>query len=194
MSENNGNGTLMCVFCTPGAEGTDIRICFNQTCGRAFCPEHSSKISPNCCKDCFQQLAVVIDKYTKIDEEYSEKNDCVISHKHSCKRIRLDGPDFVWYSIAISRLTDEELEHVLQFHRYMVSLLESTTTIRTVKKSNALAGFKMPRLATSTTTEIKKTRKVKQTKSLREILIESGITDEGILTKMIAASGSGGTV
>lgn len=181
---------IQCAFClaeTKSEVSLDTKHCIK--CTRPFCPEHSSKISPNACKECFSEFAAVVEKYTRIDEEYNEKTDSVVSHKSTSRRIRLDGPDYVWYSLAIQRLTDEELALSFQFHRFMVSLLEHVTTVRIVKKSNELAKMPSRGLTTSTTTEIRKTRKVKQQKSLREILTASGITDEVTLLKMLAAAG-----
>lgn len=189
MSESGTIVKITCAFCVDGAESNpEVKACMK--CTKPFCAEHASRISPNFCKDCFAELAVVIDKYTKVEEEYDEKSDSVVTHKQSCRRIRLDGPDFVWYSIAITLLTDEELKQVLEFHRYMVTLIESTSMIRTVKASQALAGQKQTRtITTSTTTEVKKTRKVKTQKSLRDVLIASGITDPATLDSMLKAAG-----
>lgn len=198
MNNENGNGNntastniaIECAFCLAEAKpeiSSDTKHCIK--CSRPFCPEHSSKISPNACKECFSEFAAVVEKYTRIDEEYNEKTDSVVSHKSTSRRIRLDGPDYVWYSIAIQRLTDEELALSFQFHRFMVSLLEHVTTVRVVKKSQELAKLPSRGITTSTTTEIRKTRKVKQQKSLREILIGSGITDEAVLKQMLTAAG-----
>ena len=185
MSEAVATPQITCFTC----ESTDVKSCIK--CSKPFCAEHSSKISPNCCKDCFSEFAATVEKYTRIDEEYNEKTDSIVSHKSSSRRIRLDGPDYVWYSMAIQRLNDAELANMFQFHRFMVSLLEHTTTVRLVKNAQAqmLDGHKHKNITTSTTTETKKTQRVKQQKSLRDVLIASGITDEVTLTAMLAAAG-----
>lgn len=177
---------VTCTFCD-GRIDADIKFCIK--CSRPFCPLHSSKISPNCCQECFATFAFVVDKYTREDVEYNEKTDSITTHKSSSRRIKLDGPDYVWYSLAIQRLTDPELESMFQFHRFMVSLLEHTTTVRLVKRTQEHTGPSTKGILTSTTTEVKKTRKVKTQKSLRDVLIASGITDKATLAAMLAAAG-----
>lgn len=181
---------IYCAFCPVDgfiAEDKATKLCIK--CSKPFCPEHSSKISPNCCKDCFATFSFTVDKFTREDVEYNEKTDTIVTHKSSSRRIRLDGPDYVWYSMAIQRLTDPELESMFQFHRYMVSLLEHTTTVRLVRKSQELAKTPSNNISTVVRTEVKKTRKVKTQKTLREILIASGITDPVQLDAMLAAAG-----
>ncbi len=156
-----------CAFCLAEAKpevSEDTKHCIK--CSRPFCPEHSSKISPNACKECFSEFAAIVEKYTREDVEYNEKTDSIITHKSTSRRIRLDGPDYVWYSLAVQRLTDEEMALSFQFHRFMVSLLEHVTTVRVVRKSNELAKVPSRNITTSTTTQVKQTRKVKQQKSI----------------------------
>ena len=184
-------GTETCVFCLaeipPLETALNTKTCIK--CKRPFCPQHSSKISPNACHTCFSEFAVVVEKYTRINEEYNEKTDSVVSHTSTSRRIRLDGPDYVWYSTAIQQLTDAEMAAMFQFHRFMVSLLEHTTTVRLVRKTQELAGQRSTKnIQTTTTTEVRKTRKVKQQKSLREILIASGIPEGPLLDTMLKAA------
>src|SRR5206468_2597977 len=91
---------LTCRYC----EKEEVKQCMK--CKRHFCVDHCSKISPNFCQDCFAEVTVIVDKYVKTSEEYDEKSDQVITHRSSARRIRLDGPDWVWYSTAIQLLSD----------------------------------------------------------------------------------------
>ncbi len=179
----------LCTWCPMEDMGTkELKHCIK--CTRPFCPEHASAITPNCCKECFADFAYVIKEHTKTDVEYDEKTDSLITHRSSGQRINLMGPDYVWYSIWIQHLTDEELATSFQFHRFVISLLETTKDVRQVQRNQKLAGEKFTsRITTSTTTEIKKTRKVKQQKSLRDILIASGIKEGPQLEAMLAAAG-----
>jgi D-serine deaminase-like pyridoxal phosphate-dependent protein len=67
--------------------------------------------------------------------------------------------------------------------------MELETSIRLVKKTQEMQGQPVSKGRISTTTTTTKTKKVKQQKSLRDILIASGITDEAILASMLAAAG-----
>jgi hypothetical protein len=181
---------LSCVFCGPYDGTHEIPKTKNCVkCKRAFCPAHASRITQDCCKECFAEFSVVVEEHTKVDTEYDEKSDSIITHRSSGDRIKLDGPDYVWYNITVSSLNDAELALSIQFHRYMVSRLALETTIRLVKKTQELQGQPVSKGRISTTTTTTKTKKVKQQKSLKEILMASGITDPVILASMLAAAG-----
>jgi len=178
--------STLCVFC----EDNNTRKCIK--CQRYYCILHSSRISPQLCQDCFASVSVIIDKYTKVTEDYDASNDSIVERKTSCKRIRLDGPDYVWYSVAVQQATDIELGEVLEFHKFMVSLIESLKTTREVTKLSLLRDEKIAVLSTETTTRTKTKKSVKQQKSPKDILIASGINEDNpmfsiMLTQMEAA-------
>ena len=184
---------VTCVFCPPsdpeavGDAISETKNCIK--CKRVFCPAHASRITQDCCKECFAEFSVVVEEHTKVDTEYDEKSDSIVTHRSSGDRIKLDGPDYVWYNLTVSSLNDAELALSIQFHRYMVSRLALETTIRLVKKTQELQGQPVSKGRISTTTTTTKTKKVKQQKSLKEILMASGITDPVILASMLAAAG-----
>jgi hypothetical protein len=101
----------------------------------------------------------------------------------------MDGPDYVWYSVAIQQSTDEELGGVLEFHKFMVSLIESLKTTREVVKNKLLReeGDKNPLLTKETTTRTKTKTKIKQQKSPRDILLASGIKEDNPLFATLLA-------
>lgn len=179
-----GTQTFICCFCPDSTPKQCLK------CRRPFCPNHASRISPQFCQDCFVELTVIIDKYHKIEDEYDEETDTVIHRSSSCKRIRVDGPDWVFYTTAIHLLTDDELLTQLEFHRFMVSQLENTQDIRKVKKSQALQGQAQQYKITSTksTTEIRRKREAKPV-DLRVKLRKQGIP-EALIEQMMQAAGN----
>jgi hypothetical protein len=186
MAADAGNGLPLlntCVFC----EDNNTRVCIK--CHRYYCILHSSRISPQLCQDCFKQVSVTIEKYTRTNEDYDATTDSIVEHKTSCKQIRMDGPDYVWYSVAIQQSTDEELGGVLEFHKFMVSLIESLKTTREVVKNKLLReeGDKNPLLTKETTTRTKTKTKIKQQKSPRDILLASGIKEDNPLFATLLA-------
>lgn len=157
-----------CVFC----EDDNTHKCIK--CQRYYCILHTSRISPQLCQDCFVAVSVLIDEFTKVTEEYDEETDGVITHKSSCKRIRMDGPDYVWYAVAVQQATEQELGAILEFHKFMVSLVESLVTTKRVSKLDQLRNEK-PVLSTTTSTRTKQRKTVRQQKSPEDILAASGI-------------------
>lgn len=175
--------TVTCVFCGDN----NVKTCIK--CRRPYCILHASRISPQLCEDCFKTVSVVIDKYTKVSEDYDTATDSIVERKSSCRRIRLDGPDYVWYSVAIQQSSDVELAGVLEFHKFMVSLIESLKTQREVIKNKLVReeGDKNPHLTKEVTTRTKTTKKIKQQKSPRDILIASGIKEDNPLFATLLA-------
>jgi hypothetical protein len=187
MGDDGTNGQLCCAFCTD----TNIRICIR--CQRPYCILHTSRISPQLCQDCFKEVYVVIDKFTRVTEEYNESTDSVEQHSTSCKRIRLDGPDYVWASVSVSKSNDQELGVMLEYHKFMVSRIENERTTREVAKAQAVRDQKLV-ISTETSTRTKTTRRVKQKKTAEELLAMSGILPNNpayaaLLTQMKASMG-----
>lgn len=161
-----------CAYC----EDTNInKKCIK--CQNFYCILHTSHISPNLCHGCFKGLQVIIDEhFTKTVEVYNEATDTVRTVKSEARQVRLDGPDYVWYSVIIQQATDQELMEVLEFHKFMVSLIENQRDVRKVEKIQKLRG-EGPVLSTITETRTSKKTKIKQQKTPREILAMSGITE-----------------
>lgn len=176
---------LKCAFCD---DTNTNKKCIK--CQRNYCILHTSKISPNLCQECFKGVQVLIEEhFTKETEVYHEASDSVRTVKQECKQVRMDGPDYVWYSVMIQQLTDQELAEILEFHRFMVSQIEVQKAVNLVKKLQKLReDDATPRLTLSTETRKVQKKSIKQTKSLKDILIAQGITGD-LLTKMLEAAG-----
>jgi hypothetical protein len=188
MDEQNFVNADHCTFC----DDVNTRKCIK--CQRFYCITHRSKLSPQLCQDCFASVQVIIDKYVKITEEYDEDTDTMVEHKSSCKRIRLDGPDWVWMSVAINQMNDEELGAYQEIHRYILSLIETIKTQREINKLDKLRaeGNGGLSLTQEQTTKTRTRKVVKQVKTPKEILAASGITEltpgyAAMLTAMEAA-------
>lgn len=186
----NGNGLPLldtCAFC----EDSNTKKCIK--CQKFYCILHSSRISSQLCQDCFKEVYVIIDKYTKITEDFDLETNERIEHGSSCGRIRMDGPDYVWHSVYIQQQTDPELSVSLEFHKHMVSLIEKVTDIRKVEGLTKLRGEKPPVLQRETKTRTKTTKSLKQQKSPRDILLATGIKESDPLFAMLLAQMEGAT-
>lgn len=168
-----------CGFCS----NTDPRDC--QKCGKPFCHDHVSKISPIFCQDCFKEVVLIIERVTRTDTEYDYVQDEVVSIKSQSKRLRLDGPDWVWYSRAINLLNEEEFKVMWEFHRFVISLMEHVDATRKVAKNARLRDEKIILSVTSSTTT--KTKRTAKPVTLREILTKQGLSED-VINAMLAAA------
>src|SRR5215475_6552816 len=92
IDENNvAVGESLKKKCIHNCENTDVKSCFK--CKLPYCAIHAARFSPNFCKDCFKDLQVVLDKYTRVVEDYDPQQDKLTFRKESCNQIRIDGPD-----------------------------------------------------------------------------------------------------
>src|SRR5580698_9908419 len=75
-------------------------------CNRPFCIMHANHISPNLCKDCFKDIAVISSKFKRTFDEVSSNGQL---HVRTEERIRyyLDGPDWPFVTPWIVGLTDD---------------------------------------------------------------------------------------
>jgi hypothetical protein len=137
-------------------------------CGRNFCINHASKFSPNFCQDCFKALSLIVDKFERRVDDYDAVTDSIVTRKESCKRLRLDGPDWVFYTVWIHKLSDEELQVVFEFHYFIVKLIETENEQRKINHAQRLRGMPVP-LGVKTTTETRTKRTVKPKDPLTEL-------------------------
>lgn len=164
----------------------DVHKCVK--CQKKHCVEHTSKYSPNFCSECLKHLVVITDKYTKTEEEYDEVSDSTIRRRSTCDVIRMDGPDYVWHCQWIHLLNDEELGAAIEFHRHMVSMIETARDVRKVRKNEALRreGVTVPSIKRTTETRVKK--EVKQVDLVKKF-IAMGMSEN--IAKQMAAIAQG---
>lgn len=174
---------ITCAFCTK----EDVQKCLK--CQRFFCPTHSCRVSPNFCQDCFKNLSVIIDKFTRTIEDYDHTTDSMVVKKESCTQLRLDGPDYVFYTKWINQLNDDELRSVFEFHYFITKLIEHENETRIIAKNKKKRETPYPISVTKTTET--KTTKTTQQKDLRSELRKLKVP-EAVIDAMIAAAQTGG--
>jgi hypothetical protein len=160
-------------------------------CKRPFCINHASRFSPNFCQDCFKALSLIVDKFERRVEDYDAVTDSVITRKETCKRLRLDGPDWVFYTAWIHKLTDEELQVVFEFHYFVVKLIETENEQRKIKNRTKLQGMPLP-MGVSTTTETRTKRVAKPKDPLTELKRMFPGKSEAFYTQMLTTMNSAG--
>lgn len=186
---SNGTATpfVTCAFCTENNTHNCIK------CQKPYCMNHCSKISPQLCQDCFLAVSVIIDDYLKEDKEevYDEATDTVTTevHRRKCKRVRLDGPDYVWYNVFIQKATDAELAPMIEFHKFMVSRMENEKATRIIRTNQASTNGKATKniLSVQTQTTVNKKKTIKQQKDPRSVLLASGIKEDNPLFAVLLA-------
>lgn len=171
---------IVCAFCTK----EDIQRC--KKCDRPFCIDHTSRFSPNFCQDCLH-ISVTRDKFVRTVEEYDHTKDEMVVKRDSCDRIRLDGPDYVFYTKWINNLNDDELKGVFEFHYFIVKLIEHENEVRVINRNKKTRESPHP-ISIMKTTE---TRSIKQTKTkdMRADLRKLGLSDAVIELMIKAAQG-----
>lgn len=171
---------IVCTFCT----SENIKNCLK--CKRPFCVIHSSHVSPNFCKECFNNLQAINKRFIRTVEDYDSSTDTMTTRRESCDQLMLDGPDYVFYTAWINTLNDDELKLSFEFHYFIVKQIEHANEIRKIEHSQKLRGMPLP-ISTITTTETKTERKVK-VKDPRAELRKLGIP-EATIDVMLKAAG-----
>lgn len=167
-----------CAYC----EQTEVKTCLK--CQKPFCTNHANKVCLNFCQDCFKDVTVLIDSHFKrIDKDFNISLNAMVTHTSECKRITLDGPDYVWYTTAINLLTDEEFEVQYEFHRFIIKLFEHLAVVRKIEKEKLINDKRRSdhaaKAAAALTSKPRKP-KAKPAKDLRSILMSSGLTGEAL--------------
>ena len=167
-------------------------------CNKPYCSLHASRWSPLFCQDCFGgngKLKVIEDRFVRTVEDYDFVNETLVQRKQDCRRLRMDGEDWVFITKWINSLSDEELESVLEFHFFTIKQIEIANETRQVKRKDALKDKKVKGMGIVTTTETK-TRKVKAQVDLATMLrkqfpnMPQAVIDQMVIAAKTAQGGS----
>jgi hypothetical protein len=159
-------------------------------CKSLFCSIHASHFSPNFCKDCFSNLSVIIDKFQRTSTEYDHVHDTVVQSTSTCKRLTIDGPEWIFYTTWIHELSDEELQIVYEFHYFILKLIESaneTKKIARARKMKEVSGSHPIGIVTTKDTHVRREAKQKDMQTeleklkipvdtIKAMLLAAGIT------------------
>jgi len=185
---------------------TDLKLCsFNcmeqntkvcRKCNRQYCIMHASRFSPNLCQECFKNVQVVLDKFSRTFEHIAA-NGQLYHTKETCDSWHIDGPDWPFLNLWINKMTDDELREIWMFHFFVIKTIEVENDLRKIAKRQQLANTNVPITKAGqvtgqmkvTTTKTTKTTQVVTAESVRQKLIKSGITDSTILDMMVKAAG-----
>lgn len=160
-------------------------------CQRLYCPLHASRFSPNFCQECFKNLAIVEDKFSRVFEDYDTKNDKLLIRKEVRTRWFLDGPDWPFLNVWINDLTDDELRVLWVFHHYVMKTIELENETRRVEHVRKLRETHVPRSVSQTTkSTVQRTKTViiDTPETIRARLKKQGLP-ESIIEVMIKAMG-----
>jgi len=175
-----------CVLCDtslPGVLALKTKdICIR--CKKPFCTLHTSTFSPRYCNYCLSDITLLQDKFEKVTEHHVRLKDGreeLLRVKHSCRHLRLDGPDYVWYVAKVQSVTDDELTLLLEFHRSIVSQLETDSDTRKIRAFQAV--YQNPDGRTVVSTRTTQTKKTTETKVTRTPKVKAAPTLEETLRK-----------
>lgn len=165
--ENHTKATAL-LMCSFDCSSEETKECIK--CKRLFCYVHASRVSPNICQDCFKSFSLIVDKFERRVEDYDEHNNSVLTRKESCKRLRFDGPDWVFYTGWIDTLTDDEMQIVWEFHFFIMKLIEHDNEVRKIKHAAKIRNSGISMGVSVTTTTEKRTKKEAKPKDPRKEL------------------------
>jgi hypothetical protein len=171
--------TIPLLMCSFDCSSEETKECIK--CKRLFCQIHSSRVSPNICQDCFKAFSLIIDRFERRVEDYDDKNDTVLTRKESCKRLKFDGPDWVFYTGWIDTLNDDELKTAWEFHFFIMKIIEHDNETRKIKHNANIRskGGMFSGVGITTTTSTRTKREVKPKDPKKELRKQfPKITDE----------------
>ncbi len=168
-------------ICTFNCSEQNVKKC--RKCNRPFCIMHANHLSPNFCKDCFKNLAIVADKFKRTFDYISDNGQLYVKTEERT-RYYLDGPDWPFVTPWIDSLSDDELKIMWVFHHYIMKLIESENDTRNIERSRKLREIPTAKLITGQVTKSRTVTKVQQPEteeSLRAKLSKlPGMTKETI--------------
>lgn len=160
--------TKICYF---NCSAHDEQVIQCKKCQRYYCIIHASKFSPNFCQDCFKNLSLIVDKFEKRTEDYNPQTDTVNVRKESCTRLRFDGPDWIFYTAWIDKLSDDDMKTVHEFHFFILKMIEHDNEVRKINHAKKLRDTPLPKGSLQTqTTKTTKTTKTAKPVDLRAML------------------------
>jgi hypothetical protein len=165
------------IICAFNCTEQNVKHC--RKCQRPFCIMHCNTFSPNFCKECFKDLAVISDKFKRTFDYIGDNGQLYIRTEERV-RYYLDGMDWPFVTPWIHDLSDDELKSLWVFHHYIMKLIETENDTRNIEKARKLREGPVPRLISSTT--VKSTRVTKPSvpetpESMRARLKKLGIPD-----------------
>jgi len=144
---------LTCKFCL----NEQVRECLK--CQSRYCVLHAAKFSPNFCKDCLSNLTAILEKIKHTSTEYDMFEDELVVKSVESKKLRIDGPDWIFYSTWIENLQEEDWLQIYQFHYFILKMMEHENELRKVKTAKRIASAP---LSVKVTKESKSKKEVKQ--------------------------------
>lgn len=154
-------------------------------CNRPFCIMHCNHFSPNFCKDCFKDLAIVADKF-KRTFDYIGDNGQLYTHTEERIRYYMDGIDWPFVTPWIDSLSDEELRIMWVFHHFIMRLIETENDTRNIEKNRKLRETPVPKLITTTSKKITKIAQADTPETMRKKWEKLGI-DSATIDMMLKA-------
>lgn len=185
--DNTNNTSTEIITCSFNCSEQEVKRC--RKCNRPYCILHTSRISPNFCKECFSQLEVIENKFSRTFDDYDVKKDQVILRKETCNRWYMDGPDWPFLNLWIDGLTDEELKMLWNFHYFIMKTIEHENDVRKIEKNRQLQSYKVPRLVSQTTTKkVAKVQTPETPEQLKTKWLKLGIP-QATIDQMLQAMG-----
>lgn len=163
---------LTCKYCL----SEQVRECL--ACKSRYCVLHAAKFSPNFCKECLSNLSSIMTSNFSTSAEYDLLDNELVLKSIESKRLRLDGPDWIFYSKWIENLNEDNWLEIYQFHYFILKRMEYENEVRKIKKAQRIA---------SSPLSVKMTKKSETTKKVGPIDMQASLEKLNIPVHTIKA-------
>lgn len=134
----------VCLNCEHSPDGEEATTKLCDRCGIRFCQHFSSNIDFRYCANCMDDFKVVESVEVKVTEYRNPETDEVTSRKRQiCKRLHLQGTDYLFAAAKIGKLTDEELTAQIEYHKAIASIMLNERETRRVEQNQKLQKIKL---------------------------------------------------
>jgi hypothetical protein len=115
-----------------------------EKCGIEYCQHFASNIDLRYCANCMDDFKVVNSVEIKVTEYHNPENGEVTSRRRQlCKKLHLQGTDYLFAAAQIGKLSDEELDATIEYHKAIASIMLNEREVRKVENNQKLQKIKL---------------------------------------------------
>ena len=131
----------VCPNCAAEAENEKTKQCAK--CGIAYCEHYSSNIDIRFCGNCMSDFKVSTSTEIRTEERSNEAGEVVYKKRVTCKRLHLEGSDWLFSAAKIHTLSDDDLDATIEYHSAIKGMMLQEREERRVEKWQQLNKLNM---------------------------------------------------
>jgi hypothetical protein len=126
----------VCVHCDNIDSLDRIKTCAK--CSVQYCEHFSSEIDIRFCGNCMKDFKVTNSIEIRTTEQTNNAGEVIYKKRVQCKRLHLEGTDWLFTANKISTLSDDDLDCTIEYHRAIASLMLHEREERRIEKYQKL--------------------------------------------------------